>query len=94
MNNIIEHPRRKRRIAQAKAKIFESFCQGGRGDGSSVSQRDFDELITTAVVHELEVPGSGVAALKSLLHQWGQHPDRIDAARVEDGGPIKIGKRG
>jgi hypothetical protein len=93
LNNVIEHPCRKRRIAQAKAKILKSLCGMGRGDLSSIRQCRFDELITTAVVHELEMPGSGVAALKRALHQTGD-ARKASMRGVPKTGPIKIGKRG
>lgn len=93
LNNIIEHPRRKRRIDQAKAVVVESLRGLRRDDLSSMRQCHFDELITIAVVHELEMPGSGVAALKRALHQTGntRWGSMWGAPKT---GPIKIGKQG
>lgn len=93
MNNIIEHPRRKRRIDQAKAVVVESLRGLRRDDLSSMRQCHLDDLITTAVVHELEMPGSGVAALKRALYQTGN--TRWGSMwGVPKTGPIKIGKQG
>jgi len=93
LNNIIEHPWRRRRIDQAKAAVFENLRHLDRSDISSIRQSCFDDLITTAVVHELEIPGSSVAALEQALHD-GAAPGQDRRGARGRRGPIKIGKRG
>jgi len=90
LNNVIEHPWRKRRIAQAKAVVLEILHGLRRDDLLSMRQCHLDDLITTAVVHELEAPGSSLAALKRALDQ---RTEAWSPGLVTDR-PIKIGKRG
>jgi hypothetical protein len=72
LNNVVEHPCRGRRIAQAKAAILESLRRLGRDNLSLFRRSAFEELITSAMVHELEMPGSGFAVLERGLRLTGR----------------------
>jgi hypothetical protein len=63
--NVIEHPCRKKRIAEAKSKILKSLYRVDLPRG--LVGQSWEELLTTALVYELEIPGSGVAALRRAL---------------------------
>ena len=70
--NVIEHPCRRQRITDAKSKILRSLCRSDLP--RSLSRQGWEELLTTALVHELEIPGSGVAALRRALARHLKSP--------------------
>jgi hypothetical protein len=73
--NIIEHPSRKQRIADAKTRILRSLCRSDLP--RDVSGPRWGELLTTALVHELEIPASGVAALRRAFARETSHLMRL-----------------
>jgi hypothetical protein len=70
-SNILDHPRRTKRIADAKKKIIEGISAAGLGEHAlQLNQEDWRDLILAALVHELERPGSGIPVIAEALPKW------------------------
>lgn len=66
MSNIIDHPIRQRRIAEAKSNIFQGISDL-RSVLSHLARENWEQLLTAAIVYELDTPGSGVALVRAAL---------------------------
>jgi hypothetical protein len=78
LNNVIDHPRRLRRIEQAKQNLFNGiYAAGLESHVKRLTQKDWAALYASALAYELDTPKSGTQVLlNGLLLRGGKFDGR------------------
>jgi hypothetical protein len=63
--NVVEHPRRRKRIQEARNKLFNDICAAGLE--KAVRKLRDDIWLDRALIAELDTPGAGVVVVESSV---------------------------
>jgi hypothetical protein len=65
--NVVEHPRRRKRIQEARKKLFNDICAAGLEN--AVRKLRDDIWLDRALVAELDKPGAGLVVAQSSVER-------------------------
>jgi hypothetical protein len=72
LTNVVDHPRKRQRIAEAKNSLMGSIHRAGLGaDLGKLNREEWAELCARALAFELEAPKTGLSIIRSALHRNG-----------------------